>query len=401
MSQNKQARAEPEAVWMEVRPMITGLYAPQNFKPVLDMLFGSRRPFKAVFVNMESDRVPGRRVIKMFLGCTSRETADHVANVLQAILNVQIVPGAPPARKYQRKIELHMEQHFALPIISLSSPIEHNPIDVIIGTLSGIGEGAVEITSVGDPGARGGIFQYVAAKTLGTKSVEKGVEDAVFGIGAEIAVQRDMREIRRQSFWAAGKKKTSPWGDFLIKEATAKMKENQFRCNISLYGEPVLVQSLLGAFPSGTNRLRTFKTEHNEKTDSHIHMPSHGILQKVKKTLLKWSPLLALGFAYAVGLCNPQNLVDVFIRDKLWVYAFKEFVVLGIAAGLFFMSILSKSKKAIILSTDELSAIIGLPSAVGKLPVEIGTAPTTRRGLVETRDTSPYPTERKDQSPSE
>jgi hypothetical protein len=235
---------------------------------------------------------------------------------------------------------------------------------------------------------------------MGAKSLEKAMEDALFGIGAEISVQRDMRQVRRQSFWETGKKKTTPWSEFLIKEATAKMRENQFRCNISLYGAPVLVQSLLGAFPSGTNRLRIFKTEHNETTDTNIKAPSRSILLKAKRQLLKWSPLLLLGAAYALGLFNPQNLVNLFVYDQPWINAFREFVVLGAAACLLLTSMLQKSKKPIILSTAELSTIIGLPTAVGKLPVEIGTAPTARRGLVETGETAPYETERPEQPQS-
>lgn len=371
-------------VWMEVRPLVTGKYPPQNLKPVLDMLFSARIPFKALFICTESERVAGQKVIKFFLGFPNKEIADHVQSVLQAVVNAQIVFADPPTKVYPRKIDLHMEQHYALPIMPLSAEMEQNPVDVIISTLAGIGDGAVEVTSVGDPNARAGIYEFVAQKTMGAKSLEKRIEDAVFGIGAEMAVERDIREIRRQAWWSTGKKKTSPWTDVLIKEATAKMRRNQFRCEISLYGDPYLVQSLLGSFPAGVNRLRVFRKERDKAPDVGVRAPSRGVVQKAKRALLKWSPLLVLGVAYLLGQFNPQSLIDVLVKDLPWTHAFREIAVLVVAAVLFFAAAFSKPKKAIVLSTDELSAIVSLPSAVGKLPIEKGAVPTIGgRGLVE------------------
>jgi len=363
--------------WVEVRPLLTGRFEPFNFKQVLDALYGFSKPFKVFFVCGTSDRAAGRKTVKMFIGFEDERACNQTKEILEATLAVQVTPNKPPIKQYRRKIELQMQQHYALPITDLSGKLNYNPIDSIIGALAGLGDGAIEIIAIGDPRARGNVYKFIMEKSMGQRSLQKQTTDLFFGIGAEIAVERDMQDVRREAWWKAGKRELSEWDKVLIKEASVKMRANQFKCEINVYGEPETVSALLGALPAAMNKLQTYHTDREKSPSLLVTKPSSYTKEKIYSFFIKYSALALLAVAIFTG---------TFELSGLGTFGFKEMVILVGAALLAVPNLFYKKRKKIILSSDELSTIVGMPTAIGKLPVELGTTPVTRRGLVAVSD---------------
>jgi len=382
-----------KSFWVEIRPLATTKTKPLNLAPILDTLYGLKQPFKMVFINAPSERVPERRVIRIFVGLPSREIGEHFVKILQTLIGVQVVPRAPPVREYPQKVELHMSRHFALPIINFEQPLDYNPVDVLISTLAGVPDSAIEIVGVGDPKARSKIYEYVLRKMRKVKPLSKTVTDTFFGIGAEIAVQRDVKDVSRESFWKYGRyTKVDEWDKTVIKAAATKMKYNQFKCEINIYGNPLTVNALIGAFPAALNKLELFKSHHREKLDLAVEKPKGGgIKATIKNFLFKYAPLIILGIGFVTGLFQPIGegfKINIRLQEQIF---------LGLAIVVWIGYLIQKRKKPIVLSTEELAAIASLPTAIGKLPIELGTTPITRRGLVEARFPQPKTEEEQNQ----
>ncbi|MCL1969952.1 MAG: hypothetical protein FWF66_00545 [Candidatus Bathyarchaeota archaeon] len=119
------------------------------------------------------------------------------------------------------------------------------------------------------------------------------------------------------------------------------------------------------------NRFRTFKTHKNQTLTFKLKTPKKHHLRNNVLCNLWWTiPFILLLFAWGLGWFNPLN----FITSAISVV---DLVLPVLAAGLavcLFMAF--KKRQPIVLSTLELAQMIGLPSAVAKLPVALGKVPS-------------------------
>ena len=367
-----------EGCWIEIRPLSTSEVKPLNFKTILNMMYGTGKPFKFVIVNMPSERIPDQHVVRFFLGVPDEITRRQIVQTIQAMLPVQTLEATPPKKEYPRKVEMSLQRHFALPIVDLSNPPKDNLVDTLVSVLSETG-GAIEIVGVGDRRARADIYRYILERSRRVKKLTRQMIDTLFNVGAEIAVERDVKLISREAFWRTGRAThIDEWLKQEIKAATLKMQESAFHCEVNVYGDPGKVYEVGNMLPAWLNRLRTAVTKRKQSISLKVDAPAKFTKQRLWYTLLKIFPLVLLGVALWRGMFKPLEMLS----GKITV---TELFLIGVILVDLLLLVFHRKRKKVVLSATEVSSIVGLPSAIGKLPVELGTIAPSRRGLVQLR----------------
>jgi len=155
-----------------------------------------------------------------------------------------------------------------------------------------------------------------------------------------------------------------------VEAAEKKLHQNLFMCEVKAYGTSEGVKTILDALPSAMNRLRRFKTARTVEAPARLARPSGHVLKNTLSHLWKILPPAMLAVAYYFGLFNPLRLA--------WVdVATFALAVVSVFPLLTFF----RKRNLVVLSVDELSLIVGLPTAVGRLPIELGGTPLSRKSL--------------------
>jgi hypothetical protein len=359
-----------EGFWVELRPLGTARIESRSLIGLLNVLYNSGKPFRFYMANCESTVVEGRRAVRFFLELSERNVGEHAARIVEATLDVEAVEAEPPRTIYERCLELELSKHYALPLCLLEGKVDLNPVDVIVEALSG-GTGAFEVFARGDPGARLGIHKYIYSKIGGKASFSKTVSDIFFGALAEATVQRDSKDISREAWWRYSRQRKE---DLIIRKELKAIEEklnmNLFTCEFKIYGSRDDVEAVMAALPSAMNMFRRFKASGRVEAPMKLLKPSRHSLRNAFRNFWKVAPAAILAMAYHFDLFNPLRLgwVDLSVA---------ALAVVSIFSLLPFL----RKRNPIVLSAEEISLIIGLPSSVGKLPIEHGGPPFSRKSL--------------------
>ena len=353
---------EDEPCWVEVRPLASGKFELRNFGGVLDYLYNTGKPFRFFAVNSPSVKVEGLRSVRFFLQLPNVDLADRVANVLRTSLDAEIIKGSePPARVYERCAEFELRNTYALPICSHNETPYTNPVDTVVGALTR-GDAALEVLAVEDRRAREGILRYVGRKTGKSASFADAMVDAATGIlggffGGRPSTPKDKRQL-------------DPFVKERVDAAGWKVNRNLFRCELRAYGDSETVEAIGEAFPFAYNRLKVSRVSRAvEAPTSELCKPRGRELKAALLSLLWLIPLLLIPSAtFLLGVFDPLRLANVDLT-----------VIMLTAIPTAVLYAVFRRRSLLVLCTDELSLIVGVPTAVDKLPVETGTARITRK----------------------
>ena len=373
------SEAKQSACWVEVKPLITSELKPANFAPVLEALFNSSKPFKFLIVDTKDKNVSGRQLVRFFIQFSDDQIKKQMSNVTRALLNVEVVAAEPPERQYQRRADLELAKNYALPICNFQEKTEINLIDRIVATIAG-SDTAIEITAQGDPRAAVGIQNYIYEKIHRKSSISKTFSDQAVGVLSEITVQHNTKNRSLDLTSKSGQQyKNDPWIKEVIKNAEMKLHSSLFTCDVKIHGSSAeKIQAAKNALPSAMNRFKVFKTEKKPPHTETLFLkkPSKHILRNTLLSRLWWTtPLAILLLSGLLGVFNPMRLAT---SPGLTADSAPLTLALFSAIALY---IAFRKRHPIVLSTQEIAQIIGLPTATAKLPVALGQIPTSRMQL--------------------
>lgn len=348
--------------WMEVRPLASGKFEVGNFAGLLDLLRNTGKPFRFYMANCPSVRVEGLRCVRFFLQLQSADLAERVAYFLRSNLDAEVIVGsAPPERVYESRAELGLKRHYAIPICQREG-VDANPVDAIVGALSG-GESALEVLVVEDRGARLGILKHIARLTGRSVSFADTLLNAAIDIPTSVIFGPPPPSKPQR-------KELTPVAKERVEAAGWKANQGLFRCEINLYGDARVVEALLESLPSSpANGFKIVRRRIPAPLDlKDLHKPRGRELKGILLSYLWAAPPILFILAWLFfGIVDPLRLANVDIFS----------IGLTVASALLLWSLFQK-RLPLVLCTRELSLIAGLPTAVGRLPIEMGTARVTR-----------------------
>ena len=343
--------------WLEVKPLRTAAIEPRNMKPILEVLYNMEVPFRFVMANCESTRVKGRRNVRFFMQLPDERLRSHVAQLLSTSMDVEVVEAEPPETVYEVSADLGLAKHYALPVCNLEGGGGENPVDGLVGALSG--GGALEVLAVGDPKASTGIYKYINERLYGRSSFTGTLFDLVSGIfGQAFGGGKGEKTVSRRD---------DPWVKRIVGLAERKRMSQLFTCKIRVYGSESQVEAVLSSLPTAENRFKRRLTSRGVSMPKALVKPKRFSVKRFLHFLWWATPLLLLYGVWRLGVFNPLRLspVDVALM-----------AVAVIMAGS--LATLLSEETPVILSVEELSSIVGLPSNIGRLPVEFGITPVGR-----------------------
>lgn len=353
--------------WVEVRPLPSGKFEVGNFSSVIDYLYNIGKPFRFYAVNCPSGKVEGLRTVRLFLQLQGGDLAERLANALKSTMDVEVIVGSEPPRKvYPLCAEFALKGYSAQPVCPHKQKPEVNPLDVIIGALSEA-DSALEVLAVEDRKGKLDIQQYISKKLGKSASFANALMDQAVAIGNAIAGVPPPRKKK------CGPKEIDVFIKTRVDAAAWKGSLNLFRCEVKAYGDAKTVEAIGEALPSSAlNRFRMAKRLRAvEAPPKELGKPKG---REVKASLLRLTaavPPLLFVFAWLfLGAINPLRLANVDL-----------FAVALAAASTAALLLVFRKPEPLILCRDELSLIVGIPTAVGRLPVETGTARLTREQL--------------------
>ncbi|MDR2719387.1 MAG: hypothetical protein LBC03_01095, partial [Nitrososphaerota archaeon] len=183
----------------------------------------------------------------------------------------------------------------------------------------------------------------------------------------------------------SGQNRVNSWSRELIKSAELKLASNLFTCQILVFGNSLQsVQAVKNALPAApTNRFRTFKTTKKPRQSpaAVLREPSRYVVHNSVLCRLWWAvPLSILLLTWFFGLFSPLRFVSSSSGSL-----FSTVVDVGVLVLVVFVAVclflVFRKRNAVVLSTQELSQIVGLPVAIAKLPIALGKVPVSRMQL--------------------
>jgi hypothetical protein len=381
--------------WVEVRPLVTSELLAANFVPVLDALHSLGVPFR-FFIAAPRDGGGGgsnRSLVRFFLHIFDEQNRVQISNIIRTVLDVEVVGGAEPlTQQYRFCADLELAKHYALPVVFNCSQQETgvNLVDRLVASAAGL-DMCVEVTARADPNAAAGIQKFVYDKLshksgAGTLFLDPLVDLMGAGIGKN--PQPEGSTVRS----GQARQKIDAWSRELVKQAELKLSNNLFTCQIHIWGNSLQnVQAVKKALPAAaTNKFKTYKTTKKPKhPPTTLKTPTRYMLRNNILCRLWWTiPLSILLYAGIIGLFNPLKLIFSSTSPTV-SFVDGGFVVLtaSLAICLF---IIFRRRQPIVLSTQELAQIVGLPTAIEKLPIALGKVPLSRMQL----GSKPPPTEK-------
>jgi hypothetical protein len=383
--------------WVEVRPLITSKLESANFVPVLNVLYGLGKSFRFIMVNTADKAVVGRFFVRFYLQVCDEPARVQISNVIRALLDVEVASVDFPATEtFGVCLDLELAKNYALPIVNFQQEQLVNLVDELVASFAGA-QACLEVTAVADPNATGGVQKFIYKKTsndpwLGKALLDQGTEFLGQTIGIN---QKDTKPKRPTQV------KVDSWTRECVKNAEHKLYSNLFTCQIHIYGNSLRkAMGVKSVLPSAMNRFKTFKTTKNQPLTPKLKTPKKYHIRNNVLCNLYWTiPLVFLLFTGVLSWFNPLNFITSTISTV-------DLALPVLAAGLAVCSFVAfKKRQPIVLSTLELAQMIGLPSAVAKLPVALGKVPNARMQLAqqqtaEKQKTKPTPTTEKTEPPT-
>jgi hypothetical protein len=398
LSDDGQMELVEKDCWVEVRPLITSKLESGNFAPVLDALHNLGKPFR-FFITAPKEGSEERSLVRFFFQFFDEPTRVQMSNIIRTLLDVEVIGGAnPPKHQYRFCTDLEMTKNYAQPLVfnCQRQELAVNLVDQMVASVAGLGV-CIEVVAQADPNATLGIQKFVYDK-LSSKS--SGVSTVFFDslgdlIGAGIG-KDPKNETSATKGGRSGAYKINSWSRELVKNAELKLTNNLFTCQIRIWSNSLQnAHSVKKALPAApTNRLKTFKTTKPPKhPTTALKAPSRYVLRNNILCRLWWAvPLSILLFAWVFGLFHPLKLV----LSASISTAHLGFFALETSLA-FCLFIAFRRRNAIVLSTQELSQIIGLPTAIEKLPIALGKVPLSRMQLC----SQPTPTTKEEEKEEE
>ncbi len=368
--------------WVEVKPLITSELKSANFVPILEALYNFAKPFKFFIVDTEDPNVSGRQLVRFFIQFQDKQTKKQMSNIIRTLLNVEIVVAKPPEKQYQFNVDLELAKNYALPIINYQEKIPVNLIDRMVASVAGSDTG-IEIIAQADPNSAVGIQKYIYEKIYQNPSISKAFSDQGVNLLGEIVGKDTKKELSKQVGRSGQQHKNDPWIKEVIKNAEIKLHSNLFTCQIIIRSNSSeKAQAVKNALPAAMNRFRAFKNEKKQhRSVTVLRKPSRYSLRNIVLCRLWWvTPLGILLLAGLLGAFNPIQFVSA---STLTVDCVPLVLAVFLAVCLF---IVFRKRHPIVLSTQELAQIIGLPTAIEKLPIALGKVPVSRMQLGSEQD---------------
>ena len=357
--------------WIEVRPLRTAREVnSESLRGILDVLHNSGRPFRFVAVGAPDPEIMNKRTVRFFFEFPDEESKRYFKNLFAASLEVEVHDEEPPRICFERRVDLELARHYAHPVIRPESP-SMPPLDGVCCALAD--GGAFEVIACGDVGAKTFVHQFIYDRMHGKPSFVKAVADAAFDVYQEAAIQRDIKDVSREAWWSYRRYRDDKWVQKEVAYAEKKMHENLFTCEIRLYGDKVQIENMKQALPSGMNRFRAFKTLRNVFFPQPLKRPRRILLRNILNPLWWIMPLAIVAASWYFGILNPFRLGIVDMA-----------ILAGAALTAAILAFILRRKNPIVLSTSELSAIIGLPRNPGRLPLRFGTSAYSMKPLPST-----------------
>lgn len=337
-----------DGFWFEVRPL-TDLKT-KDFQSILNMLHGFNEPF-SFFLTSQPSTILEERVVKIFFRVLDLNLQDYLAQTVKNVLGVEIVKGEKPKKMvYGCCFETEMTKHYSHPLVT----------EDVKGLVDRIYEavwhtnGALEVTCQPDQGAKTWIYNEiekvmgkgVKARDLLPFTTKKSVEERV-----KVA-------------------KEDPYKKTLMELMMKKYRSKLFKCTIKIYAQTRNdAETILKAIPTNLNRLRKFKTKKNIVFPEPFKKPSRHTLRNFCNKISFLTPMLTLYLCWFFGIFNLHKLTLEGIKLKLILDLNMLPVLLATLSLMVPLTILRK-RNAVVLSTEELLAIIGIPEAINRIPLE-------------------------------
>jgi len=347
--------------WIEVRPLRTLKGGALDvMRGILDVLHNSKKPFRFVAAGLPDEEMEAKYVVRFYFEFPDEDAKRYFTRLFTNSLDVEVHEIVPPKITFEKCAELEMARHFAHPIIRHESSLMP-PLDGICSALAD--GGAFEVVAVGDIGAKTAVHQFVYDRMHGKPSFSKAVVDAAFDVYAEASIQRDIKDVSREAWWSYRRYRDDKWVQKEVADAERKMHENLFTCEIRLYGDGVRIEDMKQALPSGMNRFKVFRTLRNAAFPFPLKKPRRILLRNILSPLWLILPAVTVGSAWYLGVLDPFRLGTADLA-----------ILLGAAVMAAVLAFLLRRKNPIVLSTSEISLMVGLPSNLGRIPVKFGTS---------------------------
>jgi hypothetical protein len=304
-------------------------------------------------------------------------TRKQMANIIRTVLDVEVVATDPSEQQYKFSVDLELAKNYALPIIVVDSQdkMQVNLIDRIVASIAGT-NACIEVTAIADLNASLGVQKYLYDKISRKTGVGKAVFDPVVDLVGEAAGRGSSEPVKGKMV----QPKIDPWVKECLKQGEMKLSSKLFTCKILIKSNTTQnAQAVKNALPTAMNHLKTFKTDKKQKqqtTATILRKPSKHVLRNNLLCNLWWTiPIVILLFAGLTGLFNPLKVTSSKVTTDT------AFIILAICLA-FSLFVVFRKRQPIVLSTHELSQIIGLPTATAKLPIALGKTLNSRMQLL-------------------
>jgi len=358
--------------WVEVRPLITSKLESANFAPVLDMLYRVSKPFRFLMVNTKDKTLVERVLVRFYLQFYDEPTKVQVSNIIRALLDVEVVSvDFPVLEPFGVCLDLEHAKNYALPIVNPQQELQVNLVDELVASFAGT-EACLEITAIADPNATIGVQKFVYQKTSPNTGLNRTLIDQGMGfLGETIGITTKDTPTKKST-----QVKVDSWTRENVRNAEKKLVSNLFNCQIRIFGNSIKnTTGIKSALPSAVNHFRHFKTTKKQHLTPKLKTPpKHHIRNHVLCNLWWTMPLCLLLFTGVLDWFNPLNFISAISTVDLVPPVLS--VILAVCLFVAF-----KKRQPIVLSTVELSQMIGLPSAIEKLPIALGKVPISRMQL--------------------
>jgi hypothetical protein len=202
------------------------------------------------------------------------------------------------------------------------------------------------------------------------------VGNALFDYGVDFLGEAVGVNLKDPKTKKSAQVKVDSWTKECVRNAERKLASNLFICQINVFSisqrNAMGVKSVL---PAAMNHFRTFKTTKKQYLTPKLKTPSrHQVRNNVLCNLWWAVPLYFLLIVGVLGWFKPLKFITTISTADLVPPALS--VVLAV-----WLFVAFKKRRPVVLSTFELSQMIGLPSAIEKLPVALGKVPISRMQL--------------------
>ena len=351
--------------WIEIRPLRNVGVKRESIREILRILYNYGRPFRFIAISTKNQDPEG--TIRFFFEFPDDGMKRYFMNLFTASLNAEVCDEKPPRMSFERCVELELKGHYAYPTIN-DKAYTTLPINGICSVLAD--GGAFEVVACSDTDAKIRIHQFIYERTCTGTSLKGTLIDTALNIYREALLQGDGRSMDQRMEHGYRRR----WSERLLQreiaDAEEKMYEDLFICEIRLYGDRVQVEGMMHALPSGRNRFRAFREIREAVIPAPLKKPRRITFRKILNPLWWIIPAGLVWICWLHGAFNPSRLG---ILDQA--------VLIGSAISAITLKLLLRRRNPIILSSTELSTIIGLPTNPGRFPVRFGVSPSSMRRL--------------------